>query len=381
MKLFAIWALPLFLPSTSAAVRRGCQVTLMTRNLYHGGNNEEIVAATDVSFLEKFAEFIYQAMGSQFDYRMSSVADEIANAQPDFVGLQEANVWTFTFDDGEGGDSILEYNFLDIILSHLQAVYGLTYNVAVVADPPAFDQTTPPDWPLHDLMESLKSIRWLYRDVLLVRQGVPYWNPHSEPYSNYVTYQFPIIGAIPDQRSWLSVDSRVGGQLVRVVTTHLESEDRPIRALQAEELASRDGPLASQPAVFVMGDLNSKVDPSDDMDGVEIIMEYGELSSAWLDYCNVDCDVPTWFDDFDLVRDMGDNAAKIDYILYSGDVFDVLDVALVDSELNPQNDLGVDRPTRPSDHAGVVATFVLDKCGHNGVRRRRHRGSSSSGRI
>ena len=310
----------------------------MTRNLYQGAEGERLLQAQTIDELkELFGVIFVQAMTSNFELRMNAIADEIAENEADFVGIQEANEWIV-----DTGSESVAYNFLDMILTRLQEYHGLKYRAVAVGDPPAFDQTTPPDWG--------GSVRWSWRGALLVRDNLPHHNAQAKTYENYMTYDSP-IGPISDQRSWLSVESNLCGKKIRIVSSHMESFHQETRVKQAFELIASGGPLDTNLAVVMMGDLNSEIG-SGENDAVGILLDSG-LSSAWVE-SGGDPDVPTWFDDFDLVGVNGNGSKHIDYILFS-DKFEVVDAVLVDSELDPSEP----RPKRPSDHAGVVATLKL----------------------
>jgi hypothetical protein len=67
------------------------QVTVMTRNLYLGTDLKPIFSAPNTfSLLAAVGSGWAQVHANDFPARTESIADEIAAAKPDLVGLQEA---------------------------------------------------------------------------------------------------------------------------------------------------------------------------------------------------------------------------------------------------------------------------------------------------
>lgn len=103
-------------------------------------------------------------------------------------------------------------------------------------------------------------IRVTLRNVILVRDGVPYTNPQSVYYSTNAT--FPDLGGIPgndlvDLRGWVSVDVAMAPKErpFQFLNTHLDPFFPAVQNAQAQELA--DDPLSGTLNVIAVGDFNS----------------------------------------------------------------------------------------------------------------------------
>jgi hypothetical protein len=72
---------------------RGGRVTVMTRNLYVGASFSSLVGvSTPDEIPERVARVYARILSSQFQRRAEAIANEIVQAQPDVVGLQEATL-------------------------------------------------------------------------------------------------------------------------------------------------------------------------------------------------------------------------------------------------------------------------------------------------
>src|SRR3954452_14357225 len=65
----------------------------MTKNLYFGTDLTPVTHATGFDFLVAVGAAYSEAMASEIPARATAWADEIAQGQPDLVGVQEAVVW------------------------------------------------------------------------------------------------------------------------------------------------------------------------------------------------------------------------------------------------------------------------------------------------
>lgn len=351
-----------------------CDFTVMTRNLYYGAQLEGLL---DAESLGQFLCGLYyhinqQAAGSNFELRMEAVAKEIAENKPVIVGLQEASTYTNLLT----GDQV---DFVELILHELETL-GHPYVVVKAADPKAFDFAFEPPalalidpWifpepdgcPFATFDDNLAYHSLSSGDVLLVREDMKkkVKKEQTNAYQKFVIDDLNLgIPGIEDEieqpRSWVSVDATLCGQTVRVVSTHLESADQKIRKSQAKELVKcPDSPLNTELPVILMGDLNSEVGTGD---AVDRLLNGGKnldgLNDAWEDAGVGGGEGITALNDPDLTGSSSGGLKRIDYIL-SSDELEATECRVIETVIDPFPEL---RPIYPSDHNGVVATFVFD---------------------
>jgi endonuclease/exonuclease/phosphatase family metal-dependent hydrolase len=254
----ALSGLLLMFSIASPAADDGVNARVMTRNLYVGA---DVFLALDIPDPSEFpfaaGAVLGEIIGSNFPARAERLAQEIRQAQPHAVGLQE--VWNIRATPVAGGDPI-DIDFLEILVAAL-ADQGQKYTIAVVQT--NIDLTLPVL--LSDgqggFLPYLGSVQ--DRTAILVRHNVAWGNATSDLYAARVPTDlgFDIV------RGWTSVDVVFSGNAYRFVNTHLEVEgfgDGLFQTLQAFELRSKLAELASLyghlPEV-VLGDFNS--DPAD----------------------------------------------------------------------------------------------------------------------
>jgi endonuclease/exonuclease/phosphatase family metal-dependent hydrolase len=236
--------------SALAAASEECRVgrgplTVMSRNLYLGADLGEVVAAGSLPvFLAETTEVWNTVLGNDFHARAELLADEIARARPEAIGLQEAYLWRTQFpSDQTSLATQVEYDYVADLLTALH-VRGQHYEVAESID--LFDFEAPTLLGLDARMTD--------RQVILVRQGVEFSNPRGSTY----TYLLPVSvlgNTVEVKRGWTAVDLDLGGETVAFFNTHLESFYAPIRVAQGMELAAI---LDATPGkVVLVGDLNS----------------------------------------------------------------------------------------------------------------------------
>ena len=134
--LIGVAAIGLFavLPSVAAAnhAKKGVKVDVMTRNIFLGADLGPALDADDPDeFVEANGEIFREVTKTDFPRRAHILAEEIEDAQPDIVGLQEVALWR------EGPPDIgpraqqrarsqpqVRYDFLNLLLDALnQGVY------------------------------------------------------------------------------------------------------------------------------------------------------------------------------------------------------------------------------------------------------------------
>ena len=365
-----VGGVPLAGPTSAApAPGAGTPITVMTRNLYLGGDiTRPLDATSGLSGLPALLAFgranntlagIVDA--TDFPARSTALAREIADKGPDVVGLQEVALWRhgpLQLDQvGTANAETVDYDFLAILTDDLAAL-GADYRVAETqvesdVEGPAF-AAFPGD-------PTSRDVRLTMRDVLLVKGGRVKVEAHgSEQYQTRISFS---IAGVPFAfiRGYTWADVRVGTKRLRVVNTHLESQSSLVALAQAAELLAGPGAVTGRPLVVVC-DCNS--DPlngsTKDTDPIptphwapyRLLTGAGGLHDEWQQWSSTDPGFTSGFNE--LVNDP--TAAPIDHridlVLARGADGGALraDRGLV---------VGAD-PTEkvdglwPSDHAGVV---------------------------
>ncbi len=241
------------LPAPEAAGLR-----VMTYNVYLGTNLGPLLQATTPSgFLTASARAWAELQQTDFPSRAGKIADQIAGARPDVVGLAEVALWSVSapYDPTQPplAPFVVQYDFLQLVLDAL-AARGLDY-AAASADtttdvaapvPTAFDAEGNPT--------AFALVRFQDRDAVLVRAGVTFDQPRHGVFQTELPLD--LLGTPAAIRNgWSSVRATADGRTFRFVATHLNAEYGPVNAGQAQELV---GLLQAEgnPVVLV-GDFNS----------------------------------------------------------------------------------------------------------------------------
>jgi endonuclease/exonuclease/phosphatase family metal-dependent hydrolase len=257
----------------SVAVVRGYAVsgpqtvTVMTRNIYLGGDiNRPIRAAFDRAgrgglLALGHANHELREIVDRTDFRTRSrlLADEIAAARPDLLGLQEVALWRhgpMHLDQiGRLNATQVDYDFLDTLLSDL-ADRGIRYQIVHIqqesdVEAPAFTGD-----PFAGTAGSAEDVRLTDRDVILVRSGAEI-RIEGTGGSNYSQHLDVNLADIPFRfvRGYAWADVAVGSAHIRFVTTHLESQSAKLARAQAGELLSGQANLSQ--SVVIACDCNS----------------------------------------------------------------------------------------------------------------------------
>src|SRR6185436_11564855 len=122
-------------PAAAGEGRNDRAVTVMTRNLYFGADLAPAISAQTVPELIGAVTHIFGVVqASNIPARAEALAAEIAAAQPDVVGLQEAVLWRSQFPPDFGPSpnaTTVEFDFLQSLLEGL-AARGAAYAVVAV---------------------------------------------------------------------------------------------------------------------------------------------------------------------------------------------------------------------------------------------------------
>lgn len=303
-------------------------VELVTWNVLHGGRFEGIGSGTPADIPKAIDEVWAEMEASDPSARMRAVADEIAAARPDLVGLQEAALWR---SEPRDGSAPVAYDLAQLVLDELR-VRGAAYALAVVAA--ASDAALPGARAVY---------RFTDRDVILAREGLAVSNPRSGRFDAGLPLPFPLPGGgssgIP--RAWTSVDVELEGGRFRFVSTHLETVEA-VSAAQAAELVDVAG---SELPVVLVGDFNSAPgDPAYELlvsgpVGFRDAWEAG--AGAGLTCCREKVDDPA-----------AALTQRVDLVLHRG--FTARATALLGAGA-----ASFQAGHWPSDHAGVAATLEL----------------------
>lgn len=236
------------------------QLTVMTRNLYLGAEIFSVVEGDPRGIPLRVTQAWQHIQMMNFPERAGRIAEEIAAASPQLVGLQEVPIYRIdpTGDAVYGGTNPATMVALDYLatLQGALAARGQCYNLA------AADTLTDVELPAVASVNPLTfiDIRYTDRDAILARCDVQTTDPRHGVYASRLVFT---VGAatIPALRGWASTLATVGGVTFRFANTHLETDGSPeIQVPQANELL---GVLAqeSKPIVLVC-DCNSAADGS-----------------------------------------------------------------------------------------------------------------------
>jgi len=318
----------------------------MTRNLYAGTDLAPLLGATSIP---EFAFEVTQAFGrvqaTDFPARAKVLAQEIKEADPHLIGLQEVALWRI----GEPGildgsitpATTVVYDFLASLQDELTYL-GLHYSVVIVQT--EFDAEGPSTLGF--------DIRMTLRDVILAKANLPpdeltLSNANSANYLTTLTLP-TVAGTLTFTRGWTSVDATVNRRAFRFINTHLEAFSAFHRYMQSNELLS--GPADTTLPVVIVGDLNSSPDETGPYLAYANLIGAGFVDT-WVQANPTDPGY-TGFNATDLLNPYPTLTARVDHVLTRPSV------GVFRSKI-----IGIDQDHRttsglwPSDHAGVVATL------------------------
>lgn len=337
-------------------------VTVMTRNVYVGADFAQVLSATDPNQIPVLvAETYAKVIASDFPSRARGLAREIAEQDPDLIGLQEITTLrkqspgdTLTASPTPASDVVLDYL---AILHHALAERHLHYRVAAIVT------NIDVELPMLAMTPAgvrLDDVRVTDYDVILVRADLPpgHLQVRGAASGNYQTQLTVSVAGAPlvVARGWCALDVWTRGRTVRFVNTHLENFVPLIRYAQSLELVA--GPAHSSLPTICLGDFNS--DPRFPAPEAHGTMVAAGFHNAW-SLAHPQDPGYTWGQDEDLLNPISQLTETDDYIWLKGNALGVCEVELtgdapqdrVRSHLNPNNLLW------PSDHAGISATVRI----------------------
>lgn len=349
-----VWILVLG-PGAAVVQSRGGELTVMTRNLYFGTDLGPVIAATTpTEFFTRVAAALTQSQATDFAGRAEAWADEIEQARPDLVGLQEAVLWrTQTPADFSAtpNATTVEADFVELLLAELRS-RGLKYEVVIVQN--GYDIEAP------GLFASgFKDVRLTQREVILARKtgALKVTNAQGGQYAARISIPTVIGVPVALPWAWASVDAKFHGRSFRFATTHLDSISGAAQQAQANEFLAGPG-NTTLPIVWV-GDFNSDAEGTAITGVPHATATYGSIiaagfSDAWSARHPADPGF-TCCHATNLLNPTSDLTARIDLILTRGP-FGVSEASIVGDKVADRLPSGL----WPSDHAGVVVTLELE---------------------
>jgi len=258
---------------------------------------------------------------TDFATRAVALAGEIAAAEPDVIGLQEAAVW-------RAGEEVAA-DHLALLEAELER-HGLRYRRVAVRENGSVALPS-----AAGILVGLAD-----REALLAREELDVSNVQTGIFTNALEMA-AAQGSFSLARGWIAAD--VAG--VRCVTTHLEiaspAAAATVQRLQAQELV--EGPTISELPVVLLGDFNARPERAT----YAYLREAG-FDDAWLQ-ANPDGPAGLTCCHAHPLDDPGDRLrARIDLILTRG-------LAATEAWVVGEFANGL----WPSDHQGVVADLVL----------------------
>jgi endonuclease/exonuclease/phosphatase family metal-dependent hydrolase len=262
----------------AAKRKKPVNITVMTRNIYLGGNIfGPLAAGNDRAEFERLAGVLWaEIQGTDFvGTRARLLAREVKRTRPDLIGLQEVALWRRGPDGVKDGTTTpstqVVYDFLKAFRAELRR-QGLRYAVGVKQQ----------EADLETSIDAGHDVRLTMFDVVLVkkRKGLRVTDRLSENYETTISVPTP-VGTITSTRGFAAVDVRFKGKRFRFVNTHLEAAGDDIREAQARELIARGGPLRGKRQLIVVGDFNSDPQGRESPSGAFDILDGFGLVDTW----------------------------------------------------------------------------------------------------
>jgi len=228
--------------STEASSKKGegSILTLMSRNLCLGADTIDVLRALveGPEILIPAAKEVWgQAQATDFRQRVVALVDEIEEARPDLIGIQEG-----------------------VEVAHLQPGWDqVTDFVLVMGEElerrslPYFFLTSQENTSVTLPLGPGEELRFTDRLAVIVHRDFPYSGFRK---GTYRATQMP-GGGIEMRRGWIRVDAELDGAPYHFITTHLEIQPfAQAQALQAKELL-KEVVGGLEGATVLLGDFNS----------------------------------------------------------------------------------------------------------------------------
>lgn len=243
---------------------RDGQLTVMTQNLYVGGDILlPLSATTPEDFEQKAALVISQILTTDYPQRARKLAELIGAERPHLVGLQEVYIIKVCFDPALTV-CLVDLDYLDLLLDNLNAdapLYSEAASITNIDLGPLPVSLPQPDGTTVSAFVGLTD-----RDVTIARADVDTRNPVAANFDAGLPVNIPFLpGFDKVLRGYTAVEATVRGRDYRFVNTHLEVSGgstaeqtlffRAIQAAQAAELV--EFLYAEDQVQVVVGDFNS----------------------------------------------------------------------------------------------------------------------------
>jgi hypothetical protein len=256
--------------------KKHADVTVMTRNIYLGGNIFRPIGATDLADFERRAgELWAEVQSTDFPVRSKLLAREIKQTKPDLIGMQEVAIWRrgpVGLKDGATTPSTeVVYDFLATLRRDLKR-RGLKYSVA----------SKQRETDIEAAIDAGHDVRLTMFDVIMVKKR-PDLKVNKRFGKNYAE-KIPVPtpgGTLTSTRGWTAVDLTFKGKKLRFVNTHLEAFLDSTREAQAREFVGAGGPLRTKRQLIVTGDMNSDPEGRESPAGAFDILAGGGLVDTW----------------------------------------------------------------------------------------------------
>src|SRR5215211_1862121 len=243
-------ALLAFLVMAPLAEAKPRTLTVMTRNVYLGGNIALPIGSTSrADFEQKATELWRQIQATDFPSRAKLLAREVRATKPDLIGLQEVALWRrgpHGVKDGAATPATTTvYDFLASLRRQLRRA-GMRFRVGSAQREADIEAPTSLGY----------DVRLTMRDVVLVRKRKGLRTRRRIGGNFRADFPVPTpAGTLTSRRGWAGVDGSLRGRRFRFIDTHLEAFSDSVRLAQARELAA--GPVRRRRTLLVVGDLNS----------------------------------------------------------------------------------------------------------------------------
>jgi endonuclease/exonuclease/phosphatase family metal-dependent hydrolase len=251
-------------------------VTVMTRNIYLGGNIFRPIGAPDLPTFQRLGgELWAEVQGTDFPTRSKLLAREVRRTKPDLIGLQEVALWRRGPDGVTDGavtpSTQVVYDFLKTLRADLKRL-GLRYTLGSVQN--EADIEAP--------IDAGYDVRLTMRDAILVKKGrgVRVTKRLGDNYTSTIDVPTP-AGTLTSRRGWTAVDLNYRGKKVRFLNTHLEAFGDAQRLAQAQELVGAGGPTKVRRQLIVTGDMNSDPEGRESPSAAFDALVAGGLVDTW----------------------------------------------------------------------------------------------------
>jgi endonuclease/exonuclease/phosphatase family metal-dependent hydrolase len=330
--------------SAASALSAGAEddprmLRVMTQNLFIGTFYRELMATTTPQAFAAAVTITYQHIqATKPAERMATIAREIANAEPDLIGVQQAAILRT---GSKPPATTVEFDYLKILLAEL-AKTGRHYKVVAVV--PGLDAEAPSSLGFF--------VRLTTRDVLLARShdDLRLGNLQIRQFLAAGLYPTP-AGVLVDPSGFAAIDVTMRGQSIRFVTTHFDVTPA-VSLLQARELVQATSDT-SMPTVLVC-DCNATPDVQSDPSFASYKLLRDAGFSETFKLTRSDQPGFTCCQAEDLRNQISAVSRRIDLVQFRGP-FRVVHAGVVGASPGDRT------PSLlwPSDHAGVVATLRL----------------------